>query len=270
MKIDCHVHSKASLDSYQNFETILDRLDDRGLQGVVIVDHNDMTGGASLSELVEKRYPDSSKRPRIFRGAEYSTEYGHLIVLGLRTPLEDLLNSEGRKFKHREIIESARMQNAFIIWAHPFRIKSKPPSDQLLKEVDAIEVFNARTSFVRGNYQANSLAVEAAKRLNLPIVAGSDGHLPYEIGNAYIEVDCPLEAFDFSKLSQMTYRAIGTPTHPMYECISQMYKGFVQRKPISILKYTLKLIYALGWGFDKKARSLEGHIMTYKGDYTQV
>ena len=265
MKLDCHVHSDASLDAYQKFDKILERMEIRKLDGVIVVDHNDMSGADALYAKVLAKYPSPEHRPVVIRGAEYSTEFGHLIVIGLRTPLEKVLNSEARRFKHQEVLDAARIQNAVIIWAHPFRIKHKVPTDLQLSQVDAIEVYNARTAFVRGNYDANQKAIEAAKRLALPIVAGSDGHLPYEIGNAYLEIDCKPRDFNIHNLKTYDTTAIGFATHPMYECISQMYKAVCQKNIGGLLKNCVKLIYSLGQGFDKRARLLNGHVMSYKG-----
>jgi predicted metal-dependent phosphoesterase TrpH len=249
------------------FKTILERMDIRKLNGVVIVDHNNMSEIETLNSVIETHYKDvdPKRRPLIIRGAEYSTEYGHLIVLGLRTPLEAILMCEERRYQCASVIEAARLQDAFIILAHPYRIKGKPPSDELLQKVDAIEVYNARSAYLRNHFQANALAVQAAKKYGKPIVAGSDAHLPMEVGNAYLEIDCLPEAFSLKQFAAYQTRAYGYPTHPMYECISQMYKAICQKKPGALLKNTAKLLYSLFLALNPSGRALEGLIMTYRG-----
>ncbi|MBS7526950.1 PHP domain-containing protein [Fusibacter paucivorans] len=272
MKIDFHVHSAISLDSYMQFETILERVDLRGLDGVVIVDHNNMSEAETLNEVIETHYRniDPKSRPLIIRGAEYSTECGHLIVLGLRTPLEAILMCEDRRYQCTAVIEAARLQDAFIILAHPYRIKGKQPSEELLQAVDAIEVYNARSAYLRNNFQANALAVQAAKKYGKPIVAGSDAHLPMEVGNAYLEIDCPRDVFSLEQFAAYQTQAFGFPTHPMYECISQGYKAICQKNPVALLKNAVKLLYSLFLALNPSGRALEGLIMTYYGETVEA
>jgi len=50
--------------------------------------------------------------------------------------------------------------------------------------VDALEAFNARTTFPADNRRAGELA----RQRGLPVTAGSDAHSIYEIGRAYVEM----------------------------------------------------------------------------------
>jgi predicted metal-dependent phosphoesterase TrpH len=102
---------------------------------------------------------------------------------------------EGKRYHCASVIEAARLQDAFIILAHPYRIRGKIPTDALLQSVDAIEVYNARSAYLRNYFEANALAIKAAEKFGKPIVAGSDAHLPMEIGNGYLELDCERESF---------------------------------------------------------------------------
>jgi predicted metal-dependent phosphoesterase TrpH len=73
-----------------------------------------------------------------------------------------------------------------LILAHPFWKHTL--SEELLNHVDLIEVFNSRISPSR-----NQKAERLAQKRGLPQVAGSDAHLPWEIGRG---VTC----FDHSTL----------------------------------------------------------------------
>jgi hypothetical protein len=51
-------------------------------------------------------------------------------------------------------------------------------------QLDFVEVFNARMTFL----EDNRLAREMAVRWGLPGSAGSDAHAPSEVGRAYVEI----------------------------------------------------------------------------------
>lgn len=264
LKIDCHVHSAYSHDAFQSFERILERVDRKGLDGVIIADHNNMSGCDILESVLSKRYKDLNARPIVIRAAEYSTDMGHLIVVGLKKPLELSLPFVEKKFDAQSIIIEAKKQNAYIILAHPYRIKSRYPSEWLLSQIDAIEVYNARSAFVRGHYLVNQMAIEKAKNIGLPITAGSDGHLPYEIGNAYIKINISKDNFKLEDLKTYQIEAYGYPSHPINECISQSYKGIVQKNPVMLFKQFPKALGSLFQWFKPEGHCLKGHVMTYQ------
>jgi|GEM_PF-398219 len=264
IKLDCHVHTAHSHDAFQTIERICQRIDKLGLDGAILVDHNNMAGMSAFNQFLEKHYPEPETRPLIIRGAEYSTERGHVIVVGLQTPLETLLRFENKRFKYDEVISQSRHQNAFIILAHPFRMPSRFPDEKMLKEVDAIEIYNARSAYIRGHYNANQMAIEAAKTHGLAITAGSDAHLTHEIGKAYITINTTREMFDIKKWQTYDIEAFGYPTHPINECISQSYKAFKQRNIKRLFSQVLKGIFTLGQWYNPKGRTLQGKLMEKK------
>ncbi len=248
IKIDFHVHSFHSLDSRQKYETILDRVEKKGLDGVVIVDHNILAPKAPIQSLIDARYHHVpiEKRPLVIRGAEYSTEEGHLIVIGLQEPLENTLKLDGKWYRCKDVIEGAKAQHAFIVLAHPFRWKKRNPSDYLWEHIDAVEVFNGRTCFVRGNFEANQKAVEEAKKRGLPITGGSDGHTPFEIGRTYVSFDVDKVAFDPQKLKNYNAKVHGELTLGIFEVYSQIYKMVTQKTWHKIPKQVVKAFYSVG------------------------
>lgn len=268
VKIDFHVHSYHSLDSRQKFETILDRIESKGLDGVVIVDHNVMEGKDVLEALVDSRYHHVpiKDRPIIIRGVEYSTEEGHIIVIGLTTPLESLIALDGAWYRREDVIREAKKQNAYIVLAHPYRWKRRVPSEALLSSVDAIEVFNGRTCFVKGNVEANAKAVQLAKSRNLPIVGGSDGHTFLEIGTSYVAFDVAKTAFDPQNLKAYPSKVFGTCTCAVYEVYSQIYKMVTQKNYKKIPRQLMKAVYAVAIYWYSKINTkafLQGWVAEY-------
>jgi len=269
MKIDFHVHSSYSEDAFQSFEKIIERAEQIGLDGVVILDHNNIDGTDVLEAYLESRYRNKPLEERliVIRAGEYSTEEGHIIVIGLKTPLESILEVDHKWYKCKEVIEASKAQGAMIILAHPYRWKKRLPSEWLLNQIDAVEVFNGRTCFVKGNYGANAKAVALAKQLDLPIVGGSDGHLIREIGKTYVSFDVDKAAFDPQKIRLYSSEVHGEWGHPIYEVISQIYKFSVQKKMRPIPKQIVKAFYGIGiylYACFNPKPFLKGDVMRYK------
>ena len=59
--------------------------------------------------------------------------------------------------------------------------------DAYLDRLDGIEVWNGRAD--RKNPQANAMACALAQRAAKPVTAGSDAHLPEEIGNGVVTLE---------------------------------------------------------------------------------
>ncbi|GAU78038.1 PHP domain-containing protein [Fusibacter sp. 3D3] len=272
MKIDFHVHSFYSEDSFQSFEKIIQKAEKCGLDGIVILDHNTIKGSDRLEAYLEARYHNLpvNERLMVIRAGEYSTEEGHLVIIGLKTPLEEILEVNQKWYRCEDVVKEAKKQGATIILAHPFRWKHRSPSEWLISQVDAIEVFNGRTCFVKDNYEANAKAVELAKKLELPIVGGSDGHLTVEIGRSFVNFEVEKASFDPQKLHLYDSSVHGEWGHPAYEVVSQVYKFTTQKKWGSIPKQVIKFFYGVliyGIACLKPRYFLKGDVMTYKAHH---
>ena len=83
-----------------------------------------------------------------------------------------------------EVIREIKRQGGIAVWPHPLRKKLQAPV-KLLKEFDAVEAFNARTTEVKELKASlgESGLLEFLKKLNLPVVGGSDAHALCEVGN---------------------------------------------------------------------------------------
>ena len=79
LKCDLHVHSRFSRDGESRVEEILKRAEQVGLDAIAITDH-DTTEGYHHARLCKSRV-------LVIPGIEVSTRQGHLIVLGVDTPL---------------------------------------------------------------------------------------------------------------------------------------------------------------------------------------
>lgn len=162
MKFDLHIHSKYSYDSLLRPDTIIKVAKKRGLNGVAITDHNTIKGGVEVSKV------NKDDDFVVIVGSEIKTEYGD--VLGL------FLTDEIRSRVFADVVDEIRDQGGLTVLAHPFRKGIVFPRD-LLGHVDLIEGFNARSP-----KNLNQKAIELARDCGIPVTAGSDAHLGFEIG----------------------------------------------------------------------------------------
>jgi predicted metal-dependent phosphoesterase TrpH len=141
----------------------------KGLDGIAVTDHNTIKGAL---EVVEQ----APSGVFIIVGSEIKTTIGEIIGLFLK---EEISSSDPL-----EVIDEIRAQGGLTILPHPFRShvftgSPLPHNMEIVEQVDAIEVFNARTPS-----PANEQAFLLAQKTNKPMVAGSDAHFYPEIGRA--------------------------------------------------------------------------------------
>lgn len=166
MKMDLHIHSKYSGDSLLQPETILKMAKKRGLDGIAVTDHNTIKGSLAVKEA--NRNDDF----KVITGSEIKTDYGDVIGL--------FIEEEIKSRKYADVVDEIKRQGGLSVLAHPYR-KGITVPDELVKMVDAIEVFNARSPAVL-NSKAKELSIKAGK----PVTAGSDAHVSFEIGNGIV------------------------------------------------------------------------------------
>jgi predicted metal-dependent phosphoesterase TrpH len=167
LKIDLHVHTTGSKDSFIEPEQLPVILKNKGLDGVAITNH-DAPAGFSSSEVI------------IIPGIEVSTRQGHILALGVSGRVE-------RKRPVDETIRLIQSMGGVAVVPHPFDPVSPCVNlSKLNSRPDAVEVINSDALFFGLN---TKYAMSAARRLGLPMVAGSDSHIPETVGDAYTLVD---------------------------------------------------------------------------------
>jgi len=132
----------------------------KGLDGIAVTDHHTIRGGLESRDLNRSELV-------VIVGSEIKTEWGDIVCL--------FLEREITSKKFLEVVDQVRKQDGILILAHPFWKHTL--SEELLNHVDLIEVFNSRISPSR-----NRKGERLAQKRGLPQVAGSDAHLPWEIG----------------------------------------------------------------------------------------
>jgi len=172
IRIDLHVHTRFSSDANTSPKLIVDQLYAHPLiKGVAITDHDTLEGYLHVCRLAEA-YEDILVVP----GIEFSTEQGHVTVLGVEEESRRPLTVE-------EVVDFAKERGGLVVVPHPYRALGLGDAARSV-QVDAIEVLNARAT-----HQENKMAERLARERNLPGVAGSDAHRPQSLWTAYTEAE---------------------------------------------------------------------------------
>ena len=198
MRLDLHVHTNHSPDSWippAKLPLVAKRA---GLHGVAVTDHS------RFSACAEVRRAAKEHGILVVKGEEVGVKTGGrkiCEIIGLF--IEEEIDGAGKS--PLEVIDAIRWQGGVVVMPHPFdRLRHILPEDELRElavKVDAIEVFNSRAF----DPQYNAKALEFAKEYGLAQTAGSDAHTTWEVGNAWTEADAKdLESFRKALLAHRT------------------------------------------------------------------
>ncbi len=172
VRVDCHSHTMWSGDATTTPDEMEEAVESCGIEVLCITDHGTIDGAMALRDRLACR---------VVVGQETRTSAGEVIGLFLTERIPPGLRPV-------EVAERIREQGGLVYIPHPF-----DPMRQCLRRedllglvgaglVDAIEVFNAKTSLAHLNDEAASLA----RREGLPGGAGSDAHIAEAIGSGYV------------------------------------------------------------------------------------
>src|SRR5580698_7538083 len=184
--IDLHCHSWFSGDGVSAPEALIASARKKGLHGFALTDHNTSDG---CRYLLDKGLMREDGLPvdglLIIPGVEVTTAEGHLLCLGVMLP-----NLKGTPAA--EVCRIVHGMGGLTIPPHPYDLFRAGIRQAVLDtlEIDALEVFNAATTFKRYNRHAFIYA----QQRGLPMTAASDAHDSVALGTAY----SILEAEEFS------------------------------------------------------------------------
>jgi predicted metal-dependent phosphoesterase TrpH len=198
MRFDLHVHSNCS-DGRDEVRTILRAAVRRGLAGLSITDHDTLQGSLKAMKIIRDEKLDLI----LIFGAEVTTAEGHLLVLGVQ-------ELPPRGHSPEETTEMAREQGGITIVPHPYH----PFRHAIgrIPDCDAVEVYNSKHLFGI----ANARARRNAKKLDLPMVAGSDSHFAATVGLGVTEIEAADAEEAVAAIRAGQTRVVGKRTPPRF------------------------------------------------------
>jgi predicted metal-dependent phosphoesterase TrpH len=174
IKLEFHCHTHASKDSLTLPADLIAAARRKGIDRVVITDHNS-TAGAREAQALDPGL--------IIIGEEIMTTRGEILAAFVQQEIPAQLSP-------RETIARLKEQGAFISVSHPFdelREGGWQERDllEILPFVDAIEVYNSRCMFPRFNRRAQ----EFGHRHDIAGTVGSDAHAAFELGRSFLYLE---------------------------------------------------------------------------------
>ena len=177
MRIDIHTHTtpKSPCSVLNPNDLIKSALDAR-LDGICLTEHQALWEKSDVEALA------STGGIKIFRGNEFTTNQGDVLVFGYYEDIKDLLMIQ-------DLREAVLQAGGFMIAAHPFRgfktvgigqlqmTLEQACKRKIFRYVDAIEIGNGKLS-----PSENEMSRNVAVQLGLLGTAGSDAHRADEIG----------------------------------------------------------------------------------------
>ena len=169
LHVEFHCHTIYSKDSLTPPRDLVEACRRKGIDRVVVTDHNTIAGARAAQMLDPER---------VIVGEEIMTTRGEILAAFVSEEIP-------RGLTPRETIRRLRQQGAFISVSHPFdewRSGHWQEEDllEILPEVDAIEVYNSRCMLPRFNQRAQELA----EKHRLAGTVGSDAHASFELGQS--------------------------------------------------------------------------------------
>jgi dephospho-CoA kinase len=173
LRIDMHMHTRASFDCLSDPRRVIAAAAARGVQRIAITDHNRVATALEMADA----FPDS-----VIPGEEVRTKEG-IDVIGLYLEEEIPKGTPAR-----EVCRRVKDQGGLVYLPHPYA-RGKGGGGRYAEElaplVDIIEVFNARLH----PGHLNEPGEELAARWSKPRGAGSDAHMVGEVAGAWVELD---------------------------------------------------------------------------------
>jgi predicted metal-dependent phosphoesterase TrpH len=172
LRIDLHLHSRHSPDSFTTLDRLASRAREVGLDRIALTDHNTAEGALELA----RREPEL-----VIVGEEVKTAEGEVIGLFLNGSLPGGGHPE-------EVMDLIHAMGGLTYLAHPFdrRRASFEPERvvELADRIDVVEVYNAWCE-----PSANRAAAELAFALGKVGATGSDAHSVHELGHSWMEIE---------------------------------------------------------------------------------
>ena len=188
MRIDLHIHTAPlSACSYIDPQELIQEARRLNLDGMCLTEHQVVWDPDEVSQMAE------AAGIRIFRGNEFTTNQGDILVFGYYKDIKELLIIQ-------DLRDKVTAAGGYMIAAHPFRgfktfgigqlqmTVEQACKRKVLEFVDAVETGNGKLS-----PDENEMACKVAEKLGLPGTGGSDAHRIDEIATWLTDFDKDIE-----------------------------------------------------------------------------
>lgn len=171
---DLHMHTHHS-DGWWSVADLWRAVRERGLDFFMLTDHNTLSGQAEVAAL-------ATGNVLPIPGIEVTMRHGHLLALGVETPIDWRVGRDGRAI--REVLRDVHAAGGVAIIAHPGADGSPICHGcrwELLdvdpRHVDALEVWNSKWQTDEDNERSLQFYDDwLARGFRVPISGGSDEH----------------------------------------------------------------------------------------------
>ncbi len=170
IRADLHVHTTYSKDSLITPKDLVYYAKKRGLNACAVTDHNFLEGAYKIAKETDFL---------IIPGMEVSSADGHIVALNVHELIP-------RGFSAVETVERIHKAGGVAIACHPYVYFKGCLREHVGSTFDAIEVINARAFPFKNSVKK---AEEAAQRLKLSRVGGTDAHYGPQIGYGYTVIE---------------------------------------------------------------------------------
>lgn len=184
MKVELHAHTEYSHDSFLSLSTMIRVCRDKGINCLAVTDHNTIKGAVQLQKIAPFT---------VIVGEEIGTAEGEIIGYFLAEEIPPGLSPE-------ETIGRIKRQGGLVAVPHPFdRLRRSAIRPETLKRIinliDIVEVFNSRNVYQEDNQKALHFSNQHKKIM----IAGSDCHTRFEVGNSHIVMQDFSDVNDFKE-----------------------------------------------------------------------
>ncbi len=205
MRIDLHVHTAPrSACSYIDPFELVQEASRLKLGGICLTEHQVVWDSADVQRLAREG------GIQIFRGNEFTTNQGDILVFGFYQDIKKLLLIQ-------ELREAVQAAGGFMIAAHPFRgfktfgigqlqmTVEQACKRRVFEYVDAVEIGNGSLAD-----DENDMAAKVAEKLGLSGTGGSDAHRIDELARwvTVFEKDIRNEAELVAELHAGRFKAV--------------------------------------------------------------
>ncbi len=170
MRLDFHIHTYLSKCSNLKPRIAVKKAEEAGLDLIALINHD-----------LKPRIFKGSTNVRVIPGVEVSTREGHILIINTKMSFSKGMHAQ-------DVIDEAKKdRKSLIIIPHPFDFMRKGVGGNTLSELNGYHAVEVNARCLLSYF--NNKVIEFADKNNKPLIAGSDSHFDYEIGNAVTTVN---------------------------------------------------------------------------------